>query len=285
MKTIKLILVALLFSKLGVSQGFIQSSFTPPTCYGMCDGNVVFTSTATTGPFTAVLTNSASCPNSTVQNSSGNSITINSLCPCSANYTVSIFNSSMILVGYELLQVPITATAPLTLSTPTIDPTVCSVCCNGSVYVTWSGGFAPTPNDATVSIDGSNVASYFPNPNVCVGQHTICVTDLSNCSVCTTFSMNYVTHVGLQENKANDLITISPNPSSDKVTIHCHSGELVYSVKCFDLNGKLVLESNDPNGFDHNLTYDVSLLRSGIYYMELSTQSHTLGRQKLVKIE
>ena len=277
----------MVITKLGIAQGFVQSSFTPPTCFGMCDGNVVFTSTATTGPFTAVLTNSSSCPNSTVQNSSGNSVTISSLCPCSANYTVSIYNSSMILVGYELLQVPVTATAALILMTPTVNPAVCSTCCNGSVYVGWSGGFAPTANDATVTIDGLNVgSSYFPNPTVCVGQHTICVTDLSNCQVCTTFSMNYVGISGLIENAGNDHIILSPNPSYDQVFIHTNANEPVYSVKCFDMNGKLVIELNESSGFSNNFPLDVNSLQPGIYFIELTDKTNSLlGRQKLVKIE
>jgi len=252
----------------------------------MCNGSVVFSTTMTPGPFTAILTNSASCPNSTVQSSTGNAVTISSLCTCSGNYTVSIFNSSNILVGFELLQVPITATSALTLMTPTINPALCPTCCNGSVYIGWSGGYAPTVTDATLTIDGSNIgSSYFPNPTVCVGQHTLCVTDLDNCEVCTTFSMGFAGVSGLKENYAFSQISISPNPSFDQIQINTSSSEPIGSIQCFDLDGKLVLQSYEGQGLSNKISLDVFGLKPGIYLIEvLNKNNATIGRQKLVKI-
>ena len=56
------------------AQNFVAASVKNPKCFGDCDGTITLTTGVVVGPFTAVLTNSSSCPNSTVQVSSANSI-------------------------------------------------------------------------------------------------------------------------------------------------------------------------------------------------------------------
>lgn len=281
-----LLALLLLISCSGFAQSnFSLNSISYPTCFGNCDGVAVFSTTTTTGPFTAVMSNTSGCPNSTVQTSTGNTITLSNLCTCASTYSINFYNSSMVLVGYELLQVPISATSALVLQTPTVDPAVCSTCCDASVYIVYSGGYEQPPtNNATVTLDGNNViGSYNPIDSVCVGQHTVCIKDLANCVVCNTFSVNFVTHVGLQELRLNETFVMSPNPAYDKVTIRCGSTDKLSGIKLLDMNGKLILEHSktDPNS---QLELYIGDLPSGVYSVEVSGSTHFL-RQKLIKLD
>lgn len=264
------------------AQTFVQSSTSYPTCFNTCDGNVVFTTTTTTGPFTAVLTNTGSCPNTTVQSSSGNSITISNLCACAANYSVNFYNSSMVLVGFELLQVPVTSTAQLILMTPTINPAACSTCCNGSLTANWSGGYLPSPNNPTVILDGNVIATNLnPYPSMCVGQHTLCIKDMANCTVCTTFSMSFVAVAGLNEQFTDSQFELYPNPASNKVEVHTTLSANI-QLQIMDINGKVVL-----NTFISQNENKVSIdsLTEGVYTIQLIDENKNLiGRKKLIKI-
>lgn len=282
MNKITTLIFFLCLSGLALAQTFVQSSTSYPTCFNACDGNVVYTTTTTAGPFTAVLTNTGSCPNSTVQSSTGNTITISNLCACAANYSVNFYNSSMILVGFELLQVPVTSTAQLILFTPTINPAACSTCCNGSITATWSGGYLPSPNNPTVTLDGNVIATNLnPYPNVCVGQHTVCIKDMANCNVCTTFSMNFVAVAGLNEQSENKLFELFPNPANTKIEIHSPLNTNVH-VQFIDINGKVVLNSLvDQN----ERSINIEALKEGVYIVELTDENKNLySRKKLIKI-
>lgn len=265
------------FSLIGISY---------PTCFGTCDGSAVFTpTTAISGPFTAVLSNSSSCPNTTVQSSIGNTITISGLCPCVSDYSVSFYNSSMVLVGFELLQIPITSTTALVMQTPTTNPAVCSSCCDGSVYVAFSGGYVPPPNSATVTLDGNNVgANYFPIPTVCVGQHTVCVTDLANCIVCNSFSMGFVPNVGISELNSDLKFSLYPNPTTDNIDLVTTGNSFAQEIRFLDINGKLSYSQKIPLATGQKITITISTLPKGVYIAEIVTATGT-SRQKLIKLE
>jgi len=267
------------------AQSFVQLSTSYPTCFGVCDGSVVFSTTTTPGPFTAVITNSSSCPNTTVQSSGGNTITINGLCTCVSDYTVSFYNSSMVLVGFELLQVPITATSALVMQTPTTNPAVCSSCCDGSVYVSFSGGYVPPPNSATVTLDGNNVgANYFPIPTVCVGQHTVCVTDLANCKVCNSFSMTFVPNVSTSELNSNIKFSLFPNPANDKIDLVSTGNYFLEEIRFLDINGKLSYSQKILSPTSQKLEINIGTLSKGVYIAEIITPIGIV-RQKLIKLE
>lgn len=279
-----LLLFTFLISAVSFAQTFDQVSTSYPTCFGMCDGSVVFSTTTTPGPFTAILTNSSSCPNATVQSSTGNTITISGLCTCVSDYSVSFYNASMVLVGLELLQIPITSTVALTLQTPTVNPAACSTCCDGSVFVSYSGGYSPPPNNATVTLDGNDVgANYFPIPTVCVGQHTVCVTDLANCMACNSFSVGFVPNVGLMENAENSPFSVFPNPANDKITFISNGEDLPQSLKFLNVNGKESYSFRIPSNQNHKFELNISDIPNGVYIIEMPSRFGIL-RQKLIKM-
>ena len=191
----------------------------------------------------------------------------------------------MVLVGFELLQIPITSTTALVMQTPTTNPAVCSSCCDGSVYVAFSGGYVPPPNSATVTLDGNNVgANYFPIPTVCVGQHTVCVTDLANCIVCNSFSMGFVPNVGISELNSDLKFSLYPNPTTDNIDLVTTGNSFAQEIRFLDINGKLSYSQKIPLATGQKITITISTLPKGVYIAEIVTATGT-SRQKLIKLE
>ncbi len=272
---------------LSYSQNF-SITINQPSCFQTCDGSIVFLDTVgVNGPFTAVVTNTGSCPNSTTQVSTATSLTVSNLCACSSVYTISVYNSLSALVSYEFFQLPITSTAALVVNTPTILPATCPSCCNGSVYVTWSGGYAPPPNDPVLTLDGDTINNaYFPNDSVCVGSHTICATDLANCKTCVTFSMHFVGNVSVNENLFQNSFYISPNPVLNNLFIRS-SNSSFNKLVIYDIGGKVIFEAEN----NHQVVYktmnvDLSALKPGVYFLEIiNTEQKTKSHQKIIKLE
>lgn len=281
------ILLALIYCQLNLAQTFVQGNTQQPTCFNTCDGSVVYSTTTTAGPFTASLSNSSSCSNAIQQSSTGNTITITNLCVCAGVYTVNFYNSSNIIVGSELLQVPITATTALILQTPSVNPASCSTCCDGQVYVNWAGGYVPSPSNPTITIDAVPVSvSASPNASVCIGNHTICVTDLAGCVVCTTFSMGFVNTVGLTEKERSNNFSISPNPAKEELVIGYGYGSDPIQIRVYDLFGKIVLEEKEVHSLQKDLHLTIGHLPVGVYFVELkNSQSILIGRKKFIKLQ
>lgn len=278
----KILLLLLMITGFAKAQSFIQNSISYPTCFGACNGTVVLSTTTTAGPFTAVISNTSGCTNSTVQSSTGNTITIGGLCTCASDYSINIYNSSMVLVGFEVLQVPITATSALVLNTPTVLPASCSSCCDGSVYVSFSGGYTPSSTH-TVTLNGAGQPSFAPISTVCVGQHTICVKDQANCIVCNTFTLGSITNVNtIAFGELN--FGISPNPAKEKMTVLFSDYFSTGEIRILDLNGKIVFAQKIEAGPQKQQELEISALPAGMYHVEFNSSPQTT-RQKLVKLE
>jgi hypothetical protein len=274
----KILLLFLFVAGFAGAQSFVQNSISFPTCFGVCDGTVVLSTTTTAGPFTAVISNTSGCTNSTVQSSTGNTITIGGLCTCASDYSINIYNSSMVLVGFEVLQVPITATSALVLQTPTVSQTSCGPCCDATVEISFSGGYTPSSTHS-VTLDGIGQATFNPISNVCAGQHTVCVKDQADCIVCSTFTIGSITDVKI--NSAADMnFTMYPNPASDKIMISfSSSGE----VKLMDLDGKIVFSQKLETSSQKQHEIEIRSIPAGIYVMEFRGSAGS-ARQKLVKL-
>lgn len=287
MKKLIFLFITLACTQLNLAQTFVQGNTQQPTCFNTCDGSVVYSTTTTAGPFTASLSNSSSCSNAIQQSSTGNTITITNLCVCAGVYTINFYNSSNIIVGSELLQVPITATTALILQTPSVNPAACSTCCDGQVYVNWAGGYVPSPSNPTITIDAVPVSvSASPNASVCVGNHTICITDLAGCVVCTTFSMGFVNTVGVVEQELSNNFSISPNPAKEELVIEYEFGSHPIQIRVYDLFGKIVLEEKEVHSLQKDLHLNIERLPVGVYFIELkNTQSVLVGRKKFIKLQ
>jgi len=268
-----------------VNAGFLQAqnfsaSYTrQPTCFGQCDGIITFTTNAVPGPFTAVVNNSNACPNSTVQNTNNNSITINSVCACAGIYTVTIY-SGTVVVGNEIFQFPNYAAAPLVVSVNNITAESCSACCNGAANVSYTGGNVQgTP---TFSIDGVPVLSVTPLTNLCSGDHTVCMTDASNCISCKVFNIPLLS--GLNENTLNFPVSIFPNPAGSELFIESAQNNSISKVEIFSVAGSRISEFVVSGKFETKLKLDVKSLTQGLYYLSVyNSEGQLIQHKKFIK--
>jgi len=272
---------ALVFNNL-MAQNFSVSQYNMPRCFGDCDGSVTFTTGAVTGPFTAVLTNTGSCPNSTVQTSNLNSININSLCGCSAPYSVSIYNPSMALVGTMVQNMVNYATGPLAVNVNTVTPTTCTNCCDGNITFTVTGGNLTNP--PTYSINGTYTANVSPLYFLCVGQHTVCVEDVSGCIVCKTFIMPYNgMPMSVKEQQTQNVFSIYPNPGNDRIYIRSSQNKHIKSAEIRDLSGRII-QTVTNEGNDHSaLQLSAIELENGLYQIRVFSNDNSIYSQLYLK--
>ncbi|MCE3228864.1 MAG: Secretion system C-terminal sorting domain [Bacteroidetes bacterium] len=277
-KTLYLVTFLLFLSQLR-AQTFSASNVQQPTCFGSCNGSVTFTTASATGPFNMVMTNSLSCPNSTISSSTNSAITISSVCPCASDYTVSIFTGT-VLVGVDYVQFPVTSTTALNVTASTVVAATCSSCCTGSVYVNWSGGNTQV-SSPTITIDGAPTASYSPAVGLCPGPHTLCATDAASCTTCTGFTVTAQPPTGISENTIDNNLTIFPNPASSEITLQVTQGTEISLVRILDLSGRNISEHSVS--YLRNVKLDISKLTNGLYYLEVYGQNNSIQRNKFVK--
>lgn len=276
-----LLLLVLVFNKLS-AQNFSVSQLSMPKCFGACDGSITFTTGAVTGPFTAVLTNTGSCPNSTVQTSNLNSITINSLCGCASPYSVAIYNPSMALVGTMVQNIVNYATGPLVVNVNTVTPTTCTNCCDGNITFTVSGGNLMNP--PTYSINGTYTANVSPLYFLCVGQHTVCVEDASGCIACKVFVMPYNgMPMNLTEQEEKVEFSVFPNPGSDRIYIRSSQNRNIFSVELLDLTGRLIQSVSNEGNDQELIQLSASQLENGLYQIRIQTNERRVYSQLYIK--
>ncbi len=263
------------------AQNFTVTNSQQPTCFGACNGFVTYTTGLASGPFTAILANSASCPNSTTQTSASNTITVSNICACSGIYTVTIKNMSNVVVGTELIQFPAYATVALVVNVNSITAS-CAGCCSGSANVSYTGGYITgTP---TYSLDGGAVVNVNPLVNLCDGTHTICMTDASNCVACKTFTTPLAS--GLFQNTLHFPIHIYPNPAQDAVFIESTQSNPISKVEIFDLTGRKISVSEALIRSEIKLQMDTRPLTPGLYYLNVyNTQGQLMQHKKFVKVD
>lgn len=272
---------ALVFNNLN-AQNFSVSQYNMPRCFGDCDGSVTFTTGAVTGPFTAILTNTGSCPNSTVQTSNLNSITINSLCGCSAPYSVSIYNPSMALVGTMVQNMVNYATGPLAVNVNTVTPTTCTNCCDGNITFTVTGGNLTNP--PTYSINGTFTANVSPLYFLCVGQHTVCVEDASGCIVCKTFIMPYNgMPMSVKEQETQSVFSIYPNPGNGLIFIRSSEKNLIRSAEIRDLSGRIIQIVTNVGNDQSAIQLSALHLENGMYQIRVLCMDNSTYSQLYIK--
>ena len=90
------------------------------------------------------------------------------------------------------------------------------------------------------------------------------------------FSVN---NVGIESQLSSNEVTVYPNPANDYFNIAFSNASEVYSIKLYDMVGKLVIEGKVSNGTE---TIDVSQLVAGQYTIVISSRNNTISKKIII---
>ncbi|MEE1899029.1 choice-of-anchor J domain-containing protein [Flavobacterium rakeshii] len=110
-----------------------------------------------------------------------------------------------------------------------------------------------------------------PNSSVVLGDMFDSTADIyfdfNPAIVTNTANTEIVEFLDVNKYTANNLV-LYPNPVSDRLYFGSQNGEELTSVQVYDVNGKLCMEQNNPQG-----DINVQTLQPGLYFVKLSTQA------------
>ena len=128
-----------------------------------------------------------------------------------------------------------------------------------------------------IPISGENASTYTPGP--ITGNFAVIVTD----NGCTdTSNCVYYEAWGLDELGQYN-IEIYPNPSNDVIGVNFGTLKGEKSINIYNEIGQVVLKNETSNLDQHQI--DISYLRSGVYYLTVTSESVIRSRQKLIVID
>jgi hypothetical protein len=143
----------------------------------------------------------------------------------------------------------------------------------GFAIYNWSGpcGFSSTAQSPCFTINTGCSCTYsltIQNSNGCYGKDTMCI------NVSTCLRINEI-------NVNNNMFTVYPNPSYNKLYFQSNSGEKISSIELTDMTGipiKVfeISPSDKPQ-------IDISFLESGIYFVTLRFSDMRSIPKKFVK--
>ncbi|HWB64593.1 MAG TPA: HYR domain-containing protein, partial [Chitinophagales bacterium] len=175
-------------------------------------------------------------------------------------------------------------------SNDTVTPVIA---CPGNISTTTTGQSkvvtftAPTQainctNTTVQRIAGLASGSVFP---VGVTTETYVVTDGAGAADTCSFSVT-VTHItGVNEVSDNSMLSILPVPATDHITVtYQNKPATKLLVKLMNTNGQIIDEEKaEPFNGSFNKTFNMSILPSGTYLIELITDSDIITR-KVIKL-
>jgi hypothetical protein len=148
-----------------------------------------------------------------------------------------------------------------------------------------------TSNPAIVTVNAINNGSYDncsfsqtvnPSSFTTTGTYNVVLTstDGSGNSSSAIYQVEVIDSATSSVNELeNEMIRISPNPTQGKINIKINAYENPFTVKLFDLNGRLIQSKTIENKSEFDLIIDGE---SGIYFLELTSQ--IVGSSKKIKV-
>lgn len=182
----------------------ITYSFTNPSCAGSCDASITvgFDAGCTTGPYDLVFNNSSGCFPSGVNGVMPPTFTLNSICSCSGQLDIFVFDAVGFVTQLSGLPTPQAPTNVSLLFSGQVQPR-CFGDCDGSVNAFISGGSPPYNLNVLSSPSGSVVSTFTNIPAIstttvtglCAGTYSFVVTDANLCTRTFTTIMTQPTQV------------------------------------------------------------------------------------------
>ncbi len=225
------------------------------SCNGICDG-IATANVTGISPFT--FTWSTTPPQSTA--------TATGL--CTGVYDVFITDSEGCSISSSFT---ITEPPPLLIAANVTNAS-CIGCTDGVIDINVTGGTDP------YNFTWSNGSTSQDLYNISAGIYDVCITDVNNCSLCDTFSVQQPS-TGISE-FATGAITVYPNPVHSSFMLKMLSPVFGKTrIELFNSIGQLVYESSFAGNEIHVQLPEIPV---GTYFIRLNNQSE--NREKMIPV-
>ncbi|OPZ98349.1 MAG: hypothetical protein BWY70_01247 [Bacteroidetes bacterium ADurb.Bin408] len=138
-----------------------------------------------------------------------------------------------------------------------------------------------TIQNSVIASTGASTSSGNVKMDYTLGEVVIETFSAGGQTITQGFHQTNLTLVAIENTEMFSEISIYPNPADNLVNIDIPQNYGQMDISIYDASGKLI--RNKPNAAGH-LTFDVSTLASGIYYLQvLQPENNKLKTFKLVK--
>ena len=90
-------------------------------------------------------------------------------------------------------------------------------------------------------------------------------------------------HLGIKENKCNNMVNIYPIPTSDILNLKVIENTKINNIKIIDISGKTVINIVNPRGASNNYSIPVDKLVTGSYFIVMNTDKEVIHRKFIKK--
>jgi hypothetical protein len=177
----------------------------------------------------------------------------------------------------------------------TIEPASCSACCDGMLTIEIvycpTTSFNATSNSLTLTQTVTCCPNKFTYHNVCPSQYPFFAFPTELCASALQYvTMPFVTGIFEKQSEINKSILLYPNPVYNflNVSLEDKLFKEFDQIKIIDLLGNPChIQSNFSSGSERNnsnkTNLDVSLLKPGIYFLQIWRKGQLLSSLKFVK--
>jgi hypothetical protein len=89
--------------------------------------------------------------------------------------------------------------------------------------------------------------------------------------------------LSVSDAQLDENIKLFPNPASQNITLQIRGNIVLSNVNIYDLSGKLLFRKSFSGNYQSNLNLDIDTLSTGVYFVELNSETATAVKKLIVK--
>lgn len=89
--------------------------------------------------------------------------------------------------------------------------------------------------------------------------------------------------LSVSDAQLDENIKLFPNPASQSISLQIRDNIVLNNVNIYDLSGKLLFRKSLSGNYQSNLNIDIGTLSTGVYFIELNSESATAVKKLIVK--